>query len=80
MAQYHFEMLSLAGASIDDTPKEERNILGHTFALDSDKVPEAKKILDEALKKITELETDSKQKDSVYQAELALFPLTKKVG
>ena len=76
MAQYHFEMLSLAATAIEDTPKEKRNILGHTFALDEKQIPEAKKILDEALEKIVELEKSSEQKDVIYQTELALFPLT----
>lgn len=76
LTQFHHEVLDLAARSITDTPSEQRSIQGHTVALGSQQLDEARKILDEALKKIQSLSQSESTPDSVYHVELALFPLS----
>lgn len=75
---FHSQMLSLAAESIDGTPREERNLLGHAFAADPKIFDQANAILREAYEKIRSLGERPASADSVYFVELALFPLTRK--
>ncbi|MCM2276450.1 MAG: TIGR02147 family protein [Oligoflexia bacterium] len=76
LAEFHREMFQLASDSIESTPSAERSIQGHTFALDEKGFDRAREILNEALSKIRALEEEGSGTDTVYHAELALFPLT----
>ncbi len=76
LTQFHHEVLELAAQSITDTPSEKRSIQGHTVALDSEQIDEARQILNEALQKIQDLSKSKRTPDSVYHVELALFPLS----
>lgn len=78
LAQFHKEMFGLASRSIENTPSAERSIFGHTFAVDAGNFEKARAILAEALEKIRALGPGNPGPDSVYHAELAFFPLTKK--
>ncbi|MCM2323747.1 MAG: TIGR02147 family protein [Oligoflexia bacterium] len=80
MAGFHRQMLALAADSIEQTPREERNLIGHAFAADAATFAKAREILQEAFEKIRALEEDKKEADSVYFVELALFPFTRRTG
>ncbi len=76
LGDYHREMLNLAVESIDQTEKDARYLSGYTFAVAKENIDAAKEILDEAKKKIVELEQKQKSADSVYHVELSFFPLS----
>lgn len=76
LAEFHREVLGLAGRSIEITPSADRNILGNTCSLSAESFAEARKIMGEAMEKIRKLSEGEKTNNSVYHMEIALFPLT----
>lgn len=78
LAGFHRQMLSLASDSIESTPREERNLMGHAFAADAETFEKVQAILAEAYEKIRALDQERKGADSVYFVEFALFPFTRK--
>ncbi len=76
LAEFHREIMRLAAESIEKVPSEERNIMGHTFSLDSADFKKAKAIADNAVKEIQALEKKGTRGESVYHFEVALFPLS----
>ena len=78
MIQFHKQMFGLATESMDNSTGAERNILGYTFALGPESYSRAKKIIDQALSDLVELEQSTADKETIYQVELALFPLTRR--
>ena len=78
LSQFHREMLTLAIDSIEKTPHELREIMGHTFSISQNQFNEVRDILLDALKKITSLKTDKTGANSIYHIGFAAFPLTKK--
>lgn len=81
-ARFHVEMLELAAHSIEAVPREDRAVMGHTFSLSSGKFDRARKIVEDAIHQIRDLESGecSEEPDTVYQLEMALFPLVKGSG
>lgn len=79
LVQSHKQMFGLATESIDNTPEQDRNIEGFTFATSPKRFEEAKKILVAALDRIEALEAEDAEAENsaVYQVEIAFFPLTK---
>lgn len=75
LSKFHHDMLAKAQESIALTPRDERLILGYTLPIPQSKVSEYNAILREALEKIKALEGTTGKSDSVYQVEMALFPL-----
>ena len=78
LSQFHREIFDLAAKAIQNFPREERNIQGHTFALSEKGYATAQAILEEAIQKVQRLGEMEKSGDSVYHMEIALFPLTKR--
>lgn len=76
LSTFHNQLLSKAVESIYKVSSDDRYILGHTMAIDVAMFPEAKKILDEALEKITLLKHDINQPSDVYHFSFLGFPLT----
>lgn len=76
LGQFHKQMFHLAIESIDNASRTERLITGHTLALSKDDYRKVTKILNEALKKVSALNLNEVQRDSVYHVCLAAFPLT----
>jgi uncharacterized protein (TIGR02147 family) len=75
----HQQMFSLATESIQNTPTQERNLVGYTVGLSSKRFEMAQAILNRALDEIENLEkTHPDQNEAIYQVEIALFPLTKR--
>lgn len=77
LGEFHRQMLKLAAESYDNTTREERNITGQTLAIAQENWPELRKILDDTMKKLSDLEKKPQPKDSVYHVTFAAFPLTK---
>lgn len=80
LAEQHKQLLSLAGESIDDVPREFRYLIGHMLSFQKNRLDLVKEIFDEALTKIKNLPIEDSQKDSVYQLSFYAFPLTKVNG
>ncbi|MBX3021768.1 MAG: TIGR02147 family protein [Bdellovibrionales bacterium] len=81
LTKFHTEMLHLAAQSISEIPSQERNISAYTGAIPSDKVEEARAILEEARRKIIELaQTEGADSNTVYHFGFLAFPLTTKLG
>jgi uncharacterized protein (TIGR02147 family) len=81
LTHYHKQFFELAVRSIDNTERENRNILGHTVCMSDEQFREAKQVLDDALEKIaaiTNQETEASK--TVYHFNLVAFPLTKARG
>jgi uncharacterized protein (TIGR02147 family) len=78
LAQFHREVFGLASRAIESTPREERDIQGHTVALTEKGFQEAKAIMEDAFEKLRRLGEAEKGSQIVYHFEAALFPLTKK--
>lgn len=76
LSTFHNQMLDRAVESIHEVPAEKRYILGHTLAIQAEKFPEAKAILEEALEKIMKLHEDEANPSDVYHFALVGFPLT----
>jgi uncharacterized protein (TIGR02147 family) len=76
LTKFHREIFELAGKAIDNTPSTERNIQGHTFALDQKNYEKVREIIEETMKKIRDLSVSEVSGDEVYHLEVALFPLT----
>jgi uncharacterized protein (TIGR02147 family) len=80
LSQFHKQMFSLAADSIEATPPPERNLVGFTLAIDSKRFDQAQKILNRAAEEIEDLERQAggEARDTVYQVQLAVFPITKR--
>ena len=63
--------------SLDEDPIEERNHTAMTFAINTRKIPEAKKCIEKFIAQMTELLEDG-DRDRVYEMTVNLFPLQKK--
>ncbi|MGE4131950.1 MAG: TIGR02147 family protein [Bdellovibrionales bacterium] len=77
--QFHKTMLELGTESIDNIDKDKRHLSGYTFMIDESSYAEVLKIIEEATKKIQQLEArDSKQPRSpkVFHTEFVTIPLT----
>lgn len=79
LGEFHRQMLDLAKSSIEETPRDQRILLGHTVTLSRENFEKVKKILSETIEQVEVLENlPQAQGMEVYHIELAAFPLTKK--
>jgi len=76
LSTFHDQMLSKAVESIYKVPTADRQILGHTMVLSADDFSEAKKILEDALERISNLHNHQKDNADVYHFSFLGFPLT----
>lgn len=77
VAQYHREMIRLAGESITRFPPHEREISGTTLRIAKDDVSKFKSLVREFRQKLLGLAVDSKDADQVYQLNFQFFPIVK---
>ncbi len=77
LRQFHYEIGKVAMNSLDDSPKEQHHILGHTLCLSLDKLKELETIIREALNKIELLGKQSSPATSVFHVNLLFAPLTR---
>ncbi|MNL06553.1 hypothetical protein D3C87_1271920 [compost metagenome] len=78
LGEFYKQVYALAIESIDSVPREERLLLGHTFAVSNESYNKISEVLNEALSKIRDIEKSDFKKDRVYQVSFAAFPMTKK--
>jgi uncharacterized protein (TIGR02147 family) len=78
LGEFYKLIYALAVESIDSVARDERLLLGHTFAVSNDSYEKVSAVLNEALLKIREIEKTDVRRDRVYQVSFAAFPLTKK--
>lgn len=78
LGQFHQQMFGLAAQSIDLTPRDQRNLLGHTFLIPENQIENLRSILDDTLKKIEALGSNFNEAGPVYHVILSTFPITKK--
>lgn len=80
ISNYQSSIAELAKNSIENTPKEERDISTLTMALDSSQIQKIREILADARKSIVKVVNamPSDVCDSVYQLNFQLFPMMKK--
>ena len=78
LTQFHKEMLGLAGKSIENTSEKKRKILGYTLTVNVEQFEKIQNLLNQVYDEIRKISQEqSSNAESVYQIELALFPLTK---
>jgi uncharacterized protein (TIGR02147 family) len=78
LIKFHREMLSQACDSIENTPREQRNVSAHTATIPIAKIVEVQKIMEEARNKIVTLISDTSDPTSeVYHFAFLAFPVTK---
>ncbi len=79
LTEYHRQLLNLAEKSIENATSNERQLIGHTFAISEKKFEKISDLLKDVIKKIQTItdEPDTEPRDAVYHVEMALFPLTK---
>ena len=71
----HQNELALASRKLSQVPVSQRDFSSRTFAIDSRKLPEAKKLIRRFSQEMGDLLTDG-PKDQVYLLAVQLFPLT----
>lgn len=79
LAEFHRQMFQLASHSIDLTPRDQRNLLGHTLLIPESQIETLRTILDETLKKVEALGSEFREPGPVYHVILSTFPVAKKV-
>nr|BFD61125.1 hypothetical protein CKG001_32320 [Bdellovibrio sp. CKG001]BFD64588.1 hypothetical protein BdHM001_32690 [Bdellovibrio sp. HM001] len=81
LGEFHRQMLDWAKTSIEEVPRAERLLLGHTAALTKGQFEAVQTILRDALASLEKVDAaDADPTGEVYHIELAAFPLTKKVA
>lgn len=80
LGEFHRQMLTLASEAIEEVPREQRYIIGHTLALSKDDFLKIKEILDRSIENMKELSADTATAKAIYHIEIAAFPLTVNKG
>jgi uncharacterized protein (TIGR02147 family) len=78
LSEFYKQVYNLATEAIDNVPRDERLLLGYTISVSNEAFDKISEVLNEALKKVREIEKNDTHKDRVYQVLLNAFPLTKK--
>ena len=73
------EVLNKSIESLEQDPIAVRNHTAMTFAIDQEKIPEAKKRIEKFISEMTEF-LESGKRDRVYEMTVNLFPLQKQKG
>lgn len=78
LGEFHRQMLDWAKASIEEIPRDQRLLLGHTVTLTRENFEKVKTIIRESIEQIEAVDNmPQAQGMEVYHIELAAFPLTK---
>lgn len=75
LIRHQKKLLELSSKSLSSDPLSTRDHTGTMMAIDSSKIPEAKKLIHDFRRKLGKLLT-AKNEDQVYQLQISLFPLT----
>lgn len=77
LGQFHRQILSKVAEAIDDVPRNDRMILGHTVALTNEQFNELNGRMKEWLREVEQVGLKEKKvSGEVYHLEMALVPLT----
>lgn len=76
LGEFHRQILSLAENSIEQTPRSERVMRGHTAAIRMSDLEKIRDLLKETQTKIELICADATDADHVYHIELLAFPLS----
>jgi uncharacterized protein (TIGR02147 family) len=76
LRQFHREMFRIAGEALDDTPADERHVVGHTVAVSKETYSKIRELMETTIRSIAELTRSDRRADSVYHVSLAAFPLS----
>ena len=76
VADFHRQMMELASQSIDNVDRELRDISGVTISLSNKGIDELKVMIQKFRKNVLELSERDDNKQSVYQLNLQMFPLS----
>ncbi|MCB0392465.1 MAG: DUF4423 domain-containing protein, partial [Bdellovibrionales bacterium] len=79
VALYHKKMLELASNSIDKVPREERELSALCLPVSEVTAKKIKKKIQEFREELLMIVAEDKNAERVYQVNMQLFPLTKKV-
>lgn len=74
--KFHSEMLDLAKGALTEQSVDERYIAGQTMTIRKDKLPEAKRLIQEFLEKMRSLVPEEAAGDETYHLGLQYFRLT----
>lgn len=75
LAKSHQEIIKRGAESIDRVPREQRDILGVTFAVSSENLSKIKEKIFTFRKEMVELLSAEQNPDTIYQFHLLLFPM-----
>ncbi len=78
LGEFHRQMFKFAAESIENIPRAQRSIAGHTVAIRLEDLGKVTDILNDAIGKLHLLGQNTTNPDQVYHIELAAFPLTQK--
>ncbi|WP_295904224.1 DUF4423 domain-containing protein [uncultured Bdellovibrio sp.] len=79
LGEFHRQMLDWAKLSIEETPRAERLLLGHTASLTAKQFEKVQSLLKETIGEVEIVDNKAHSADmEVYHIELTAFPLTKK--
>lgn len=76
---YQTQMMQLGIDALDNIPWKERDISTLSFSISEQDLPKASEILKVAREELLQLEEQTNKHDRVYQCNLQLFPLTKRL-
>jgi uncharacterized protein (TIGR02147 family) len=76
LRQFHRDMLHLGGEALDNTPIDQRFVVGHTVGISAGTYPRIQGILEKTLQEIADITRTEKNSEAVYHVALAAFPLT----
>ena len=77
IANFHHEMIRMAGAAIDRYAADRRDISGVTLSITQKDIPKIKKRIAQFRKAILEEFVCDENPDQVIQVNVQMFPLTK---
>ena len=80
VANFHREMLNRAAEAIDGQSAKNREISAVTFAVSETRLREAKKMIQEFRKKISQFLSEEDAAEQVCQLNMQFFQLTSKIG
>ncbi len=79
IANFHKEMLKLAGESIDRHPTDQRDITGLTISIKNDSLPEIKERIAAFRREILDMACNETDSNQVFQVNIQAFPLSNKI-
>ena len=71
------QVLTMGQAALEEVPLETRDQTSMTMAIDTQKMPEAKKLIQDFRRELCAFLQATSERDEVYQLGISLYPLTK---